>query len=208
MADDQQLAARVRRILKGHCPLVEKRCADFHTTAGAMNASSQAALTPDHATCLTALLTVSTKEVPMKPTVGLMALTMLLASLTGCSYLYYPRAGDYAAQAKGATGVDTLINLTNMMEASAAKAKGGKGKDSALDDYHNQLHALLNSFCNVTEAQANSPAYDLAVTHKKELKAIFKRLWKFKDDQPQRDQHLDLSIAELKELRDTLQTLK
>ncbi len=143
----------------------------------------------------------------MKRTVGLMALTILIAGLTGCSYLYYPRAGDYAAQAKGASGVETLINLTNMMEATAAKAKGGKGKDSALDDYHNQLHALLNSFCDVTEAQAKSPAYDLAVTHKKELKAIFRRLWKFKDDQPQRDQHLDLSIAELKELRETLKML-
>lgn len=143
----------------------------------------------------------------MKRTVGLMALTVLITGLTGCSYLYYPRAGDYAAQAKGASGVETLINLTNMMEATAAKAKGGKGKDSAMDDYHNQLHALLNSFCDVTEAQAKSPAYDLAVTHKKELKAIFRRLWKFKDDQPQRDQHLDLSIAELKELRETLKTL-
>ena len=46
------------------------------------------------------------------------------------------------------------------------------------------------------------------VTHKKELKAIFRRLWNFKDTQPQRDQHLDLSIAELKELRATLQMIK
>ncbi len=53
-----------------------------------------------------------------------------------------------------------------------------------------------------------TPQYDLAVTHKKELTAIFWRLWKFKYDQPQRDQHLDLSIAELKELRETLQTIK
>jgi hypothetical protein len=48
----------------------------------------------------------------------------------------------------------------------------------------------------------------LAVTHKKELTAIFKRLWKFKGDQPQRDLHLDLLSVELKELRDTLQTIK
>jgi hypothetical protein len=95
-----------------------------------------------------------------------------------------------------------------MMEASAAKAKGGKGVDAALDDYHNQLHALLDSYDCVTTEQAKTPAYDLAVTHKKELTAIFWRLWKFKDDQPQRDQHLDLSIAELKELRETLQTIK
>ena len=101
-----------------------------------------------------------------------------------------------------------MINLTNMMEASAAKAKGGKGVDTAFDDYHNQLHALLDSYCGVTKEQAKTPAYDLAVTHKKELTAIFWRLWKFKDDQPQRDQHLDLSIAELKELRETLRMIR
>lgn len=144
----------------------------------------------------------------MQRLIGFLALTLLLIGLSGCSYLFYPRAGDYAAQAKGASGVETLVNLTNMMEASAAKAKGGKGVDNAFDDFHNQLHALLDSFCGVTKEQAKTPAYDLAVTHKKELLAIFKRLWKFKDDQPQRDQHLDLSIAELKELRETLQAIK
>jgi len=144
----------------------------------------------------------------MQRTIGVLALTLLLTGLSGCSYLFYPRAGDYATQAKGASGVETMINLTNMMEASAAKAKGGKGVDNAFDDLHNQLHALMDSFCGVTEAQAKTPGYDLAVTHKKEMVAIFKRLWKFKDDQPQRDQHLDLLNAELKELRDTLQTIK
>ncbi len=144
----------------------------------------------------------------MQRLIGFLALTLLLMGLSGCSYLFYPRAGDYAAQAKGASGVETLVNLTNMMEVSAAKAKGGKGVDNAFDDFHNQLHALLDSFCGVTKEQAKTPAYDLAVTHKKELLAIFKRLWKFKDDQPQRDQHLDLSIAELKELRETLQAIK
>jgi len=144
----------------------------------------------------------------MQRLIGFLTLSSLLISFSGCSYFFYPRAGDYAAQAKGATGVETMINLTNMMEATAAKAKGGKGVDNAFDDLHNQLHALLDSFCGVTEAQAKTPAYDLAVTHKKEVGAIFRRLWKFKDDQPQRDQHLDLLAAELKELRETLQTLK
>jgi len=144
----------------------------------------------------------------MQRMIGLFALSILLAGFSGCSYLFYPRADDYAMKAKGATGVETMINLTTMMETSAAAAKGGKGADQAMDDYHNQLHALLDSFCSVTKEQAKTPAYDLAVTHKKELTAIFKRLWKFKDHQPQRDQHLDLSIAELKELRKTLQTIK
>lgn len=139
---------------------------------------------------------------------GILVLALVLTSLSGCSYLFYPRAGDYAAQAKGASAVDTMITLTTMMEASATKAKGGKGTDGALDDYHNQLHALFDSFGDVTKEQAKTPAYELAVTHKKELTAIFWRLWKFKDDQPQRDQHLDLSIAELKELRETLQAVK
>jgi hypothetical protein len=144
----------------------------------------------------------------MARTIGLLVLTLLLLGTGGCSYFFYPRAGDYAAQSKGATGVDTMINLTTLMEATAAKAKGGKGKDAALDDYHNQFHALLDSYCEVTKEQQKTPAYDLAVTHKKELTAIFWRLWKFKDDQPQRDQHLDLSIAELKELRETLHAIK
>jgi len=140
--------------------------------------------------------------------IGLLALALMLTTLSGCSYLFYPRAGDYATQAKGASGVETMINLTNMMDATAAKAKGGKGVDTAFDDLHNQLHALMDSFCGVTKDQAKTPAYDLALTHKKELGAVFGRLWKFKDDQPQRDQHLDLLSAELKELRETLQTIK
>lgn len=144
----------------------------------------------------------------MARTMSFLVLIILLTVTSGCSYLFYPRAGDYAVQAKGPTGLDTMINLTTMMEATAAKAKGGKGNDAAFDDYHNQLHALLDAYCEVTKEQQKTPAYDLAVTHKKELVAIFKRLWKFKDDQPQRDQHLDLSIAELKELRETLQTMK
>lgn len=144
----------------------------------------------------------------MQRMIGLLALALMLTTLSGCSYLFYPRAGDYATQAKGASGVETMINLTNMMEATAAKAKGGKGVDNAFDDLHNQLHALMDSFCGVTKEQAKTPAYDLALTHKKELAAVFGRLWKFKDDQPQRDQHLDLLSAELKELRETLQTIK
>ena len=144
----------------------------------------------------------------MQRTIGWLTLALMLTSLSGCSYLFYPRAGDYAAQAKGASGVETMINLISMMEATAAKAKGGKGVDTAFDDLHNQFHALRDSFCGVTDAQGKTPAYALAVTHKKELGAIFWRLWKFKDDQPQRDQHLDLLATELEELRGTLQALK
>ena len=144
----------------------------------------------------------------MRRAIQFLAMTCMLTMLSGCSYLFYPRAGDYTTQAKGATGVETMTNLATMMESTASKAKGGKGVDAAFDDLHNQFHALSDSYCSVTDAQSKTPAYALAVTHKKELGAIFKRLWKFKDDQPQRDQHLDLLAAELKELKETLQTIK
>ena len=144
----------------------------------------------------------------MPRTIGLLVLALMLTGLTGCSYLFYPRASEFAEKAKGANSVDTLLNLTNMMEASATAAKGGRGVDQALDDLHNQFHAFHGARCCIDKAKREQPAYALAVTHDKELWAIFKRLWKFKDDQPQRDQHLDLLSAELKELRETLHTLK
>ncbi|MBX3300841.1 MAG: hypothetical protein KF693_01360 [Nitrospira sp.] len=133
---------------------------------------------------------------------------LLLLSTTGCSYLFYPHAKEFTEKAKGTTGLETVINLTNMAEASAIAAKGGKGVDQSFDDLHNQFHAISDSICCIEKSVREQPTYALAVTHNKELKTIFKRLWKFKDDQPQRDQHLDLFVSELAELRETLQTLR
>ena len=133
---------------------------------------------------------------------------LLLLTTSGCSYLFYPHAKEFTAQAKGATAVETLINLTTMAEATAQRAKGGKGVDQPFDDLHNQFHAIDDGLCSVEKSVREQPAYALAVTHDKELIAIFKRLWKFKSDQPQRDQHLDLFISEVQELRQTLKTLR
>lgn len=141
----------------------------------------------------------------MRRIVGVLA---LMLALTGCSYLFYPHAKDFAEKAKGTTQVDTLINLATMMEASAKAARSGRGYDQALNDLHNQFHAFDNTLCCVDKAMREQPTYALAVTHNKELWAIFKRAWKFKDDQPQREQHLDLFASEVKELRETLQSLK
>lgn len=144
----------------------------------------------------------------MRRIVGVLALMLALTGLTGCSYLFYPHAKDFAEKAKGTTQVDTLINLATMMEASAKAARSGRGYDQALNDLHNQFHAFDNTLCCVDKAMREQPTYALAVTHNKELWAIFKRAWKFKDDQPQREQHLDLFASEVKELRETLQSLK
>jgi hypothetical protein len=133
---------------------------------------------------------------------------VLMLSLSACSYIFYPRADDYANQAKGATELDTVINLTTMMEASAKAARNGKGKDAPLDDLHNQFHAMDGHICCLTDEQKAKPAYDLAVTQNKELWEIFMRVWKFKDDQPQRADHLDLFAKHVQDLRATLQSLK
>ena len=144
----------------------------------------------------------------MKRTIGLLTFTLLLTSLSGCSYLFYPNAKEFATKAKGTTTLDTLVNLANMMEDSAKASKGGKGYDQPLNDLHNQFHAFDDHLCCLDKAKRDTPAYALTVTHNKELWAIFKRIWKFKDDQPQRDQHLDLFTTELRETRDSLEALK
>jgi hypothetical protein len=139
---------------------------------------------------------------------AILATVALITGLSGCSYIFYPRADEYAENAKGSTTVETLLNLTTMMEASAEASKGGTGYDQSLDDLHNQFHAFDNSLCCVEEAKRETPAYALAVTHNKELWAIFKRIWKFKDTQPQRDEHLALFQTEVQELRTSLEALK
>ena len=83
----------------------------------------------------------------MKKIATVCATVALIAGLSGCSYVYYPRADDFAAKAKGATSLDTVLNLTTMMEASAEASKGGQGKDQPLDDLHNQIHAFDNMLC-------------------------------------------------------------
>lgn len=135
-------------------------------------------------------------------------LGFLILTTGGCSYLFYPHAKDFTQMAKGDTAVETLINLTTMMEASAKAGQHGRGKDQAFHDLHSQLHAFDNTLCCVDKHKRDLPAYDLVVTHHKELWAIFKRIWQFKDDQPQRSQHLELFATEVRELRESLQTLK
>ncbi|GJL61043.1 MAG: hypothetical protein NPIRA03_39000 [Nitrospirales bacterium] len=144
----------------------------------------------------------------MQKIAAMLLTAALIIGVNGCSYVFYPRADEFAQQAKGDTSVETVLNLTVMMESSAEAAMGGTGYDQPLDDLHNQFHAFDNSLCCVDEAKRETPAYALAVTHNKELWAIFKRLWKFKDTQPQRDEHLALFKTEVQELRATLEALK
>jgi hypothetical protein len=144
----------------------------------------------------------------MNQVLTLLVGVILMVTVTGCSYIFYPRADEFAEKAKGATGVETLINLTTMLAASAQAARGGRGYDQPLDDLHNQFHALHDAMCGVTREQAETPAYAMAVTVNKEMRTIFKRLWKFKDQQPQRDDHLDRFVMHVQALRGSLQAIK
>jgi hypothetical protein len=137
---------------------------------------------------------------------SLLGLAMMVS--TGCSYLFYPHAKEFSEKAKGTNSVETLVNLTTMMETSAKAAQNGAGYDQPLNDLHNQFHAFDNSLCCVEKEKRATPAYALAVTHNKELWAIFKRTWKFRDNQPQRSQHLELFATEVRELREALQPLR
>lgn len=144
----------------------------------------------------------------MKHTIGFLAYSLLLFGLSGCMALHAPHAKAFIGKAKGTTQVETLENLSTMMETSATAAKGRKGDDQALEDLHDQSHAFRNVLCCLDKTKRETPAYALTVTHSKELKAIFKRIKEFKNVQPQRDQHLDLFLTELGETRDSLQALK
>jgi len=142
--------------------------------------------------------------------------SVIVLSLDGCAMYTSPSTywadrstrKELAAQAKDANQVQTLLNLITMMETSVKGAGSGKGYDQPFRDLHNQFHAFDNQLSCVDKEMRAKPAYDLVVTHNKELWAIFLRTWKFKDDQPQRQQHVDLFAAEVAELRGAVELLK
>jgi len=133
---------------------------------------------------------------------------LLIFTLGGCSYLFYPKASTYLEQAKGSSGVETIDNLIGMLEKSAKAARGPQNYQAGMDDLHNQLHALDDAFCQVTKPQTETAAYSKATTLRKELWTIFKPLWRHRDDQPVREAHLDLFNARLQDLRESLRALK
>jgi len=142
----------------------------------------------------------------MKYSFLLFALSSVLL-FSGCGSLMHPKADEFYTQAKGATGKQTALALLTMMETSAQKAKTEQGESPGLDDLHNQLHAFHGTFCEFTEQQSATTAFEQAYTLNKELNTIFHRLWKFKNDTALRGVHLDLFSVRLKELKEVLQSI-
>ena len=126
---------------------------------------------------------------------------------SGCSSLMHPKAEEFYTQAKGETGKQTALALLTMMEASAQQAKTEVGESTGLDNLHNQFHAFHGTFCEFTEQQSATTAFEQAYTLNKELKTVFHRLWKFKNDTALRAIHLDLFSDRLKELKKVLQSI-
>ncbi len=73
----------------------------------------------------------------MNKVMALFATVTLLAGFSGCRYAFYPRANDYVVESSRSNSVETVLNLTTMMEESAEVSKGETGNNKALDDLHN-----------------------------------------------------------------------
>src|SRR5437660_11995835 len=104
---------------------------------------------------------ITPTEVTMQSLTSLLATAILLISFSGCSYLFWPRADEYLQKAKGANGVETILNLTTMLEASAKAARGGKEYDQSLNDLHNQFHALDTASRRAPKDQPPTQTYAL-----------------------------------------------
>jgi hypothetical protein len=130
-----------------------------------------------------------------------------LLLLSGCMSLFHPQAEEFYQQAKGATGQQTALTLISMMDTTAQQAKTELGESLGLNNLHNQFHALHKTFCDFSDQQAATPAYEHTLTLNKELKTVFHRLWKFKNDTSLRAIHLDLFLSRLQELRTAVQSI-
>ena len=136
---------------------------------------------------------------------GVTLTSLLLVS--GCMSLFHPQAEEWYQQAKGATGQQTALTLISMLDTTAQQARSEVGESPGLNNLHDQFHALHKTFCDFSDQQAATTGYEQALTLQKELKTVFHRLWKFKNDSSLRTIHLDLFVARLQELRTALQSI-
>ncbi len=137
----------------------------------------------------------------------LLCLLGTLLILSGCSSWHHPQAETFYNQAKGESPTQTLLALLDMMETSVQQAQSQTDFSNALDVLHNQFHATHRTFCDFSDPQRETPAYEQAVTLNKELKTIFHRLWEFKSNPTLRGSHLELFHFRLQEFRAVVQTI-
>jgi hypothetical protein len=130
-----------------------------------------------------------------------------LLLLSGCMSLFHPQAEKFYQEAKGATGTQTALTLIAMMDSTAQQAKTEVGEFPGLHHLHDQFHALHKTFCDFSDRQTATTAYEHSLTLQMELKTVFHRLWKVKNDASLRTIHLDLFLSRLQELRTALRSI-
>lgn len=137
----------------------------------------------------------------------LIVLCVAMMLQTGCMGLFHPQAEEIYNEAKSSNAQNTALTILDMMETSAQQAKTEHGDSPGIEGLHDEFHAFHKTFCDFSEQQRATTAYEQAVTLNKELKTVFHRLWKFKQDTALRTAHLDLLLARIQELRTTIQAI-
>ena len=132
---------------------------------------------------------------------------LTLMTLTGCMGLFHPGAEEIYTQAKGPNAQQTALTILDMMKTSVQQAKTEQGESAGLEALHNQFHAFHKTFCDFSDQQRTTTAYEQAVTLNKEMKTVFHRLWKFKQDTSLRTAHLDLMLYRIHELQVLIQAI-
>ena len=143
-----------------------------------------------------------------RPTFFLLPFAFLLVFFPACGHVMHPKADAYLEQAKGGDGLDTLLNLTAMMQQTISETASSQSYQADLDTLHDQFHALKKGFCLVSETRRAHPSFVQAVTIRKEMKTVFHQLWKVREDPALRQAHLDLFGKRVQELRDALERVK
>ena len=137
----------------------------------------------------------------------LMIACFALMLLPGCMGLFHPQAEAIYQQAQGSNSQHTALTILEMMKTSAQQAKNEHGASPGIEALHDQFHAFYRTFCDFSDQQRATTAYEQAVTLTQELKTVFHRLWKFKQDTTLRGAHLDLLLSRIRELHTFIQEI-
>ncbi len=136
-----------------------------------------------------------------------LVLVLFCLGTVGCHSAMHPRADAFYQEAKGANAVKTGLNLSKSMDSTIQQLVNSPKKTELLDQLHDQFYALHGVFCDMSEEQSKTIAYIHSKTLTKELKVVFHRLWKYRDNERIRALHLGLFRARLLEFRLALEAI-
>ncbi|RMH31156.1 MAG: hypothetical protein D6690_17355 [Nitrospirae bacterium] len=100
----------------------------------------------------------------------------ILVFSSGCYGVFHPETHRLVKAAQGSTGIETALNLIAMTEQTLNQVRIQAVNPFPFDELHHQFHALQQAMCQVSDADAATPAYAQAVTLDQELETVFHRL--------------------------------